>query len=177
MAHRKKPAYRDPKLLAQDIFNIADHLHAPVMIIGDPFQAGEDYGLTFLSEMKKRPIQNHVAFEFFVPPSRILLEKIAEAIPNFNIEISPESHDEEVRRAFGRPYDNSSLEKMISDAIVLGCKRIDLFFMTGSPSRPLHRFSIRSITAGPSSNGSSPTPSSCRSSPPGAFPGSRKQRL
>jgi B12-binding domain/radical SAM domain protein len=135
MAQRKKPAYRDPKLLAQDIFNIADHLHAPVMIIGDPFQAGEDYGLTFLSEMKKRPIQNHVAFEFFVPPSRILLEKIAEAIPNFNIEISPESHDEEVRRAFGRPYDNPSLEKMISDAIALGCKRIDLFFMTGLPKQ------------------------------------------
>jgi B12-binding domain/radical SAM domain protein len=135
MANRRKPAYRNPKLLAQDIFNISDHLHAPVMIIGDIFQAGEEYGFAFLQEMKKRPITNHVAFEFFVPPSKSQLERIATSIPNFNIEISPESHDEEVRKAFGRPYNNESLERMLGDAIDLGSKRIDLFFMTGLPKQ------------------------------------------
>jgi radical SAM superfamily enzyme YgiQ (UPF0313 family) len=105
------------------------------MIIGDVFQPGEDYGLTFLQEMKKRPITNHIAFEFFVPPSRRLFEKISESVPNFNIEISPESHDEEVRRAFGRPYNNEALERMIADAIELGSKRIDLFFMIGLPKQ------------------------------------------
>jgi B12-binding domain/radical SAM domain protein len=135
MANRRRPAYRNPKLLAQDIFNISDHLHAPVMIIGDIFQPGEEYGSAFLQEMKKRPITNHVAFEFFVPPSRTQLEKIADSIPNFNIEISPESHDQEVRKAFGRPYNNESLERMIGDAIDLGSKRIDLFFMTGLPKQ------------------------------------------
>ena len=135
MAHRGKTAYRDPKLLAQDIFNISDHLHAPIMIIGDIFQPGEDYGLTFLQEMKKRPVTNHMAFEFFVPPSHRLFEKIAKSIPNFNIEISPESHDEEVRKAFGRPYNNEALERMIADAIDLGSKRIDLFFMIGLPKQ------------------------------------------
>ncbi|NWF93812.1 MAG: TIGR04190 family B12-binding domain/radical SAM domain protein [Syntrophaceae bacterium] len=138
MANRRRPAYRDPRLLAQDIFHIADHLLAPVMIIGDIFQPGEAYGLTFLQEMKKRRITNHIAFEFFVPPSRDRLERIAEAIPNFNIEISPESHDEEVRKTFGRPYDNKSLERMIGDAIDLGSKRIDLFFMTGLPGQTYH---------------------------------------
>jgi radical SAM superfamily enzyme YgiQ (UPF0313 family) len=121
--------------LAQDIFNISDHLHAPVMIIGDIFQPGEEYGLTFLQEMKRRPITNHIAFEFFVPPSRTQLKRIAESILNFNIEISPESHDEEVRKAFGRPYNNQSLERMLGDAIDLGSKRIDLFFMTGLPKQ------------------------------------------
>jgi len=135
MANRKKPAYRSPKLLAKDIFNISDHLNAPIMIIGDIFQPGEAYGLTLLEELRQRRIKNHIAFEFFVPPARTLLERIAESIPNFNIEISPESHDEEVRRAFGRPYDNQALEKMIADAIDLGCKRIDLFFMTGLPKQ------------------------------------------
>jgi B12-binding domain/radical SAM domain protein len=133
MANRRKPAYRNPKLLAQDIFNVSDHLHAPVMVIGDIFQPGEEYGFTFLQETKGRPITNHVAFEFFIPPSRAQLERIAESIPNFNIEISPESHDEEVRKAFGRPYDNQSLERMLADAVDLGSKRIDLFFMTGLP--------------------------------------------
>jgi radical SAM superfamily enzyme YgiQ (UPF0313 family) len=135
MANRRKPAYRDPKLLAQDIFNISDHLHAPVMIIGDIFQPREEYGFVFLKEMKRRPIANHIAFEFFVPPSRAQLERIAESISNFNIEISPESHDNEVREAFGRPYNNASLEKMLDDAVALGSKRIDLFFMTGLPKQ------------------------------------------
>ena len=135
MANRKRPAYRDPKLLAKDIFNIADHLNAPVMIIGDIFQPGEDYAFTFLRKMKERPVSNHIAFEFFVPPTRHQLEKIAESIPNFNIEISPESHDEEIRRAFGRPYDNPSLERMIRDAIEFDCKRSEVFFMTGLPKQ------------------------------------------
>ena len=135
MANRKKPAYRDPHLLARDIFNIADHLNAPVMVIGDIFQPGEDYALRFLRELKTRRITNHIAFEFFVPPSRRQLEAIADAVPNFNLELSPESHDEEVRRAFGRPYGNAAMERMIADAIDLGCKRIDLFFMTGLPKQ------------------------------------------
>ena len=135
MANRKQPAYRDPKLLAKDIFNIADHLNAPVMIIGDIFQPGENYAFTFLKEMKEKPVSNHIAFEFFVPPKRHQLERIAESITHFNIEISPESHDEEIRRAFGRPYDNPSLERMIRDAIEFGCKRIDVFFMTGLPKQ------------------------------------------
>ncbi len=133
MANRRKPAYRSPKYLAQDIFNVSDHLHAPVMIIGDIFQPGEDYGFTFLQEMKRRPLRNHIAFEFFVPPTRAQLKAIADSVLNFDIEISPESHDEEIRRTFGRPYDNESLERMIGDAVDLGSKRIDLFFMTGLP--------------------------------------------
>jgi radical SAM superfamily enzyme YgiQ (UPF0313 family) len=105
------------------------------MVIGDIFQPGEEYGFAFLQEMKRRPITNHIAFEFFVPPSRAQLEKIADSISNFNIEISPESHDEDVRKAFGRPYNNESLERMIGEAIDLGSKRIDLFFMTGLPKQ------------------------------------------
>jgi B12-binding domain/radical SAM domain protein len=135
MANRKKPAYRDPKLLARDIFNIADHLNAPVMVIGDIFQPGEEYAFDFLRELKTRKITNHIAFEFFAPPTRSQLERIADSVPNFNLEISPESHDEEVRTVFGRPYDNAALERMIGDAIGLGCQRIDLFFMTGLPKQ------------------------------------------
>jgi len=63
VSNRGKPAYRDPRLLAQDIFNISDHLHAPVMVIGDIFSPGRIW-FAFLHEMKKRPITNHIAFEF-----------------------------------------------------------------------------------------------------------------
>ena len=133
VVNRQRPAFRDPLLLARDILDIRNHLRAPIMIIGDIFQPGDEYGLKLLSALKGKGIKNQVAFEFFVPPSREKLERISEAIPNFNLEISPESHDVAVRKAFGRPYDNSALEEMVENAIDLGCKRIDLFFMTGLP--------------------------------------------
>jgi len=60
---------------------------------------------------------------------------VAETIPNFNMQISPESHDEKIRRAFGRAYDNHSLERSIENAIELGCKRVDVFFMIGLPGQ------------------------------------------
>jgi len=117
--------------------DIRNHLKAPIMIIGDIFQPGDEYGFKLLNALKGKGIQNHVALEFFVPPSREKLERISEAIPNFNLEISPESHDAAVRNAFGRPYDNAALEEMVKNALDLGCKRIDLFFMTGLPKQTL----------------------------------------
>ena len=132
-ANRKKPAYRDPELLAEDIFRVCDHLNAPVMVIGDIYQAGEDYGERLLKNLKKKRLSNHIAFEFFKPPSRDQIAMIAECVENFNFEISPESHDEKVRHAFGRYYNNDDLEQMIADALELGCKRFDIFFMTGLP--------------------------------------------
>jgi len=132
-AGRKRPAYRAPELLAEDIFRVCDHLNAPVMIIGDIFQAGDDYGERLLKTLKRRRLSNHIAFEFFKPPTRRKIAMIAECVENFNFEISPESHDEKVRHAFGRHYNNDALEQMIADALDLGCKRFDLFFMTGLP--------------------------------------------
>ena len=58
---------------------------------------------------------------------------ISEAAENFNVELSPESHDEKVRHAFGRPYTNESMETLIENLIEAGCRRIDLFFMVGLP--------------------------------------------
>ncbi|UCD70577.1 MAG: TIGR04190 family B12-binding domain/radical SAM domain protein [Syntrophobacterales bacterium] len=135
MTNRQRPAYRDPLLLARDIMDIRNHLRAPIMIIGDIFQPGDVYGFKLLSALKGKGIKNHIAFEFFALPSREKLERISEAIPNFNLEISPESHDVAVRKAFGRLYDNDALEAMVRNALDLGCRRIDLFFMTGLPQQ------------------------------------------
>jgi B12-binding domain/radical SAM domain protein len=135
LCHRRAPAYRSPKLLAQDIAAISRYMRGPVMALGDIRQGGLPYAEAFLEELAHEKVRNHIAFEFFGPPSREFLEKVARAIPHFSIQISPESHDEEVRRAFGRTYDNGSLEACIHDALDLGCKRLDLFFMLGLPEQ------------------------------------------
>ncbi len=124
-------AHRSPELLAKDIGLASRHMKAPIIILGDILQAGAEYANRLLEEIKTQNIGNHIAVEFFSPPPKKFLERIADSVSNFNIQISPESHDEDIRRRFGKPYDNASLEKMIENAFDVGCERIDIFFMIG----------------------------------------------
>jgi radical SAM superfamily enzyme YgiQ (UPF0313 family) len=99
------------------------------MVLGDIRQAGEEYADRFLEAIKgyKKPL----FFELFEAWPREFIFRLAKAIPNFVIEISMESHDERVRKAFGRPYTNEEIERTIDDAIEAGCQRLDIFFMAG----------------------------------------------
>ena len=133
LCQREKPAFRSPELLAKDIRNIAKYTGAPIMVIADLLQAGQDYGERFLLTMKKCQIKNQVGFEFFYPPPGDFVAKVADSLINFNVEISPESHDPAVRKAFGKPYDNAVLEASIDALMQSSCRRLDLFFMVGLP--------------------------------------------
>lgn len=130
---REKPCFRSPELLAKDIKQISEYTGAPVMVIGDILQAGEAYADDFFDALRRQRIKNEVTVEFFTPPPARFLTKVAESLDNFNVEISPESHDPKVRSAFGKSYENADLEQTIGQLIDLGCKRVDLFFMTGLP--------------------------------------------
>lgn len=130
---RDRPCFRSPELLAGDIKRIADITSAPVMVIGDLLQAGNRYAERFLDAMKRHRIKNEIAIEFFKPPPEEFVKKVAESIINFNVEMSPESHDQKVREAFGKHYTNEDLERSIESLLRAGCKRIDLFFMVGLP--------------------------------------------
>jgi len=132
---RKSPAYRGPELLARDIGVAARYINAPIIISGDIFQAGEEHARRLLAAIKAERVNNHIALELFTPYSRRALKMVADAVPNFDIQVSPESHDEEIRKLSGKLYDNRSLETMIGDALELGCKRIDVFFMIGMPGQ------------------------------------------
>ncbi|MCJ7578187.1 MAG: TIGR04190 family B12-binding domain/radical SAM domain protein [candidate division Zixibacteria bacterium] len=129
--HRRKPAYRDPKLVASDINRISKYFKGPIFVIGDIFQPGEEYAQTLLDLLKKQRVDNHLVLEFFDIPNHESLKSIASSIPHFNIQLSPESHDQKVRAGFGRPYDNEKMEGMIGSALEFGCQRLDLFFMIG----------------------------------------------
>ena len=130
---RGKPAFRSPELLAKDIRDIARYTGAPVMVINDLLQAGQDHAERFLLTMKKYRIDNPVGLEFFHPPPGDFVRKVADSLINFNVEISPESHDPRVRKAFGKAYDNAELEASIEAIMRSTCQRLDLFFMVGLP--------------------------------------------
>jgi B12-binding domain/radical SAM domain protein len=131
--HRRKPAYRDPELVASDIKDISKYFKGPIFVLGDILQPGEQYARVLLDLLKKQQVDNHLVLEFFDIPSKEYLRQIASSVPHFNIQLSPESHDEKVRACFGRPYGNQRMEEMIGFALELGCQRLDLFFMIGLP--------------------------------------------
>ncbi|HET6514029.1 MAG TPA: TIGR04190 family B12-binding domain/radical SAM domain protein [Thermodesulfovibrionales bacterium] len=130
---RERPCFRSPDLLAGDIRKISEYTGAPIMVIGDLLQGGEAYAEEFLDSVRAHNIKNEVTIEFFSPPPERFIRKTADSFKNFNVEISPESHDPKVRSAFGKHYDNGAFEQMIGDLIEAGCRRIDLFFMVGLP--------------------------------------------
>jgi B12-binding domain/radical SAM domain protein len=131
--NRKKPAFRDPQLIAEDIVKITKYTKAPIFVIGDLLQPGEEYAYTVLEGVKKAAFDNHLVFELFKPAPEDYFEFVAESVDNFNFEISPDSHDESIRAAEGKRYKNSEIEKNIRWALDSGCNRFDAFFMIGLP--------------------------------------------
>lgn len=133
--NRRKPAYRDPELLARDVIRVSRTMRSPIFMLGDVRQAGDDYADTFLSGLKPHQISNQIGIEFFRPPPGGFFEQFSDAVPHYSIEISLESHDETVRRAFGKRYTNAQVEEAIGHALRTGCERVDVYFMTGLPEQ------------------------------------------
>jgi B12-binding domain/radical SAM domain protein len=130
---RRRPAYRDPEDLAQDIRNIARFSKGPVFILGDIRQPGEEYADRFLKAI--HGYQGPVIVELFESADQGFIQQLAEAMPNWTLEISLESHSEDVRAAFGRPYKNAPIEDTMRYALEAGVQRLDVFFMIGLPKQ------------------------------------------
>jgi B12-binding domain/radical SAM domain protein len=128
---RKKPAFRSPEMVARDVKQIGRFSNGPIFILGDLRQPGDDYPAEVLRRLEKDKVKNNIIFELWTPASRELLHQMSLASPNFHLEISPESHDPEIRKAIGRHYSNEAMEQTIGDALSLGCGRLDIFFMIG----------------------------------------------
>jgi len=131
--NRTKPAFRTPESIARDVETIKSFTGAPIFIIGDIRQAGDDYADEILQALERVKPKNHVVLELFEPAPRRFFERVAESLPNFDLEISPESHDERVRLAVGKRYTNPELELNIRWALEAGCGKVDVFFMIGLP--------------------------------------------
>ncbi len=130
---RTRPAYRGPEQLAADLRHVAQFINGPIFILGDLRQAGEDYARRFLQAV--RGYTGPVIVELFWPATAEYLRQVREALPNFTLEVSLESHDPAVRRAFGKGYDNAAVEATLADALAVGCQRLDVFFMIGLPQQ------------------------------------------
>jgi B12-binding domain/radical SAM domain protein len=131
--NRKRPAYRAPEDLAQDIRNIARFSRGPAFILGDIRQPGEEYADRFLRAI--HGYDGPVIVELFGDADRHFIQRVAEAMPNWTLEISLETHSDEVRSTFGRPFKNAPVENTMRYALEAGVKRLDVFFMIGLPKQ------------------------------------------
>ena len=131
--NREKTGFRSPESVAQAVKQIGHFSSGPIFILGDLRQPGDDYASEILHLLKKDRVKNQLIFELFSPASGDFLHQMSLSCPNFCLEVSPESHDAEVRRAAGKHYSNQALEQTLSDALDVGCGRLDVFFMIGLP--------------------------------------------
>ena len=131
---RKRPAYRSPEKLAEDMSLIQSYLDTPIFIVGDLRQHSMDYADRFLKACKERRIENHVVIELFNGGNAEYFSKIDRTFDGgWSIEFSPDSHDEQVRLTLGKGYTNEAIEKTLPAAFDSGCSRMDLFYMNGLP--------------------------------------------
>jgi len=135
ICNRSRLALRSPEAVARDVDRIRHFASGPIFILGDIRQSGMDYADRLLSLLKKQVVKNQLILELFYPASKDFLMKMGDACPAFCLEISPESHDPEVRNAIGKHYSNESLEETIGYALAADCQRLDLFFMIGLPKQ------------------------------------------
>ena len=135
---RRRVAWRDPALLIRDIENVQNHVWGPIFVLNDFLQAGEDYTRRFITGLKGK-VQNPIGFEFFGPPpgGDDFYRMLDDNLESWSVEISAESHDDDVRKAFGKGhYKMAELEETIVDALSHpNCERFDLYFMTGIPKQ------------------------------------------
>lgn len=133
---RDRIAFRDPELLVRDIQHMQRYIPGPVFVLNDFLQAGQDYIEAFVKGLSRINLRNPIGFEFFTPPEEGFYEFLDGHLHDYSVEISVESHDDEVRAAFGkRHYTTEQVEESIRAALRHGCQRFDLYFMTGIPSQ------------------------------------------
>ena len=99
-------------------------------------QAGPDYTREFIELLGKAKIDTSIGFELFKPPSEELYALMSENLKDWSIEVSAESHDDDVRKAFGKGhYTMKELEDSIELALKYGATRFDLYYMIGIPTQ------------------------------------------
>lgn len=135
---RRRVAWRAPELLIRDIQHVQEHVWGPIFVLNDFLQAGPEYTREFITGLKGK-VNNPIGFEFFGPPpgGDDFYSMLDENLKSWSVEISAESHDDEVRKAFGKGhYTMRELEDTIVDALSHpNCERFDLYFMTGIPKQ------------------------------------------
>ncbi|MFD0826674.1 TIGR04190 family B12-binding domain/radical SAM domain protein [Neobacillus sp. M.A.Huq-85] len=133
---RSQLALRSPGKLVSDIQFIQRFSRAPIFILHDIRQGGDDYVNEFFRLLKSIHLKNEIVFELFQYADEYFFEKLQASVPKYSIEITLETYDENLRRNNGKfSCTNQKVIDTLNFALKHGCKKIDLFFMVGIPGQ------------------------------------------
>jgi len=132
---RPRCGFRPPESVARDILNLARYTGAPIFLLGDPREGGDEYVEEIMKRLGRAGLENELVVELYRPAPESFYDLLADNIRAFNLELSPETHDEKIRRACGKGYPNAAIEDNVRWALDRGCGRFDLFFMAGLPGQ------------------------------------------
>ena len=132
---RERMALRPPERIVYDIEIASKVTTAPLYLVGDLRQGGENFALEVLGLIAEVDPTNHLVFDLFLPPERDFLERMASSMSHFNLRMTPLTHDEELRVGLGKPYTNEELEQLLGWAMDAGCSRFYLYFRVGLPGQ------------------------------------------
>ena len=134
IGHRTRPAFRSPDKLAADTRTIMSFSRAPIFMVHVSRIGGMTRCREIFAKLAALDLPNELILELFFPADGDFFSMVASSVRSWSLEITIESHDEELRRANGKfPFSNESLEATIADAFAHGCRKFDLFFMVGIP--------------------------------------------
>ena len=135
-SERLRPAFRSPEALVRDLRTIQAFSRGPVILLNDLRMAGKAHTRRFFDLVKAAGIRNELVFELFFPADSEFYAAAANSLSRFSLQMSLESHDEGLRRRFGKfTRSNAEIEQSIADALRAGVNRVDLFFMVGIPGQ------------------------------------------
>jgi B12-binding domain/radical SAM domain protein len=133
---RSRPAFRSPDKLADDVAVIASFSRAPIFLVHDPRMGGMRRAMRLLERLARLDVPNEIVFELYYPASDEFFDAIRRSVRTWSVELTLESQDEALRRRNGKfPWANAVVEQTISHALANGCRKFDVFFMTGIPGQ------------------------------------------
>ncbi|RLI24443.1 MAG: TIGR04190 family B12-binding domain/radical SAM domain protein [Candidatus Hecatellales archaeon] len=135
---RNRLGFKSPAKIAWEILSLLEYARIPVFVVGDLQLAGLKRLEELSRLLREAKLDSPLIYEFFTPPSLEALKLLRKTSERVRLQISPESHEEAVRAAFGRKYGNRELEAFIMQAYSLDFERLDLYFMVGLPGQTYH---------------------------------------
>lgn len=132
---RRRSAVKSPPAVIRDAVSAAKIIRGRIFLMGDLRNPGDSYAEEVFGLWKEAGIENPLLLEAMTPAPADFFRRAVSAAREVSFQISAETHDDGLRKRFGRNYTSSQLEETISAALQAGCKTVRVFFGIGLPGQ------------------------------------------
>jgi B12-binding domain/radical SAM domain protein len=132
---RKRCAVKSPQGVIRDAVSAANIIRGTIFLMGDLRDLGYSYAEEVFRLWEESEIENPLLLEAMSPAGADFFHGAVSAARELSFQISAETHDDSLRKRFGRDFTCAELEDTISAALEAGCKTVRVFFGIGLPGQ------------------------------------------